>query len=317
MYRYSNALREGFCMISWTGSDKPIKAVGLIGCGTMGRCMTPHLMAGGYKLSVYDPLPAAVEFARISGATVKASPAELARDCKLIIMSLPGPEQIEDAVFGPGGVYESLTSDHVLVDTSTVDPDTTRSVGKKVAEKGSAYLDCPILGRPSTVGNWMLPTGGDEKILDYVRPVLLCFAANAVLVGPQGAGNAVKLLNQLMFSAINAICSEVLAICGRVGIDKELFHRTVGESNAATVSRLFRETGKTIVNDTFTTPNFTIDLLLKDTKLALQMAKDAGVPSLVAGGVQLFNELAAARGLGSQDTSALYKIFQHNFAKEL
>jgi 3-hydroxyisobutyrate dehydrogenase-like beta-hydroxyacid dehydrogenase len=100
-----------------------------------------------------------------------------------------------------------------LVDTSTVDPPTSRAAAKKLGEKGCAYLDCPILGRPSTVTKWILPAGGEQKVLDYVKPVLLTFAADVVLVGPQGAGNALKLLNQLMFSTINAISSEVMAIC--------------------------------------------------------------------------------------------------------
>ena len=304
-------------MTSWTGCDKPINAVGLIGCGTMGRNMAERLVSAGYKLWVFDPVPAAIEFARNAGAEVAASSGDLARRCTVIIMSLPGPVQVEDAVFGADGLYENLGPDHVIVDTSTVDPGTSRSVSKRVNEKGCAYLDCPILGRPSAAGKWMLPTGGEEKVLSYVRPVLLTFAANAVLVGPQGAGNALKLLNQLMFSAINAVSSEVLAICTRVGIEKEVFYRIVAESSAATVSGLFREVGKTIVNDSFDAPNFTVDLLLKDAKLALQMAKDAGAPSLVAGGVQLFNELAAASGLGAEDTSALYKIFRRNFSREI
>ena len=282
----------------------------------MGKCMIEGLVTGRYRLFVYDKVPAAREFAAGRGAEAAASPAEIAASCSVIIMSLPGPEQVETAVFGPHGLYNNLTSDHVLIDTSTVDPDTSRSAGRRVAEKGCAYLDCPVLGRPSAAGKWMLPTGGEEKVLNYVKPVLLCFAADAVVVGPQGAGNALKLLNQLMFSAINAVSSEVMAICTKVGIDKEVFHRTIGESSAATVSGLFREVGKTIVNDTFTAPNFTVDMLLKDAKLALKMAEDAGAPSVVAESVQRFNELAAAKGLGAQDSSALYKIFQRNFSKE-
>ena len=105
---------------------------------------------------------------------------------------------------------EGLTSDHVVIDTSTVDPQTTRSLAARVGECGAAYLDCPILGRPSAAGKWMLPTGGSEEALEKVKPVLLCFAANAVLVGGSGAGNALKLLNQMMFSCINAISSEVM-----------------------------------------------------------------------------------------------------------
>jgi 3-hydroxyisobutyrate dehydrogenase-like beta-hydroxyacid dehydrogenase len=281
----------------------------------MGRQMAKRL-AAAYKLYIHDPAPATADYARSIGAQVCSSAIELAPRCTVIIMSLPGPAQIETVIFGPGGLYDNLTSSHVIIDTSTVDPGTSRSAGERVSKKECAYLDCPILGRPSAVGKWTLPAGGDEKILDYVRPVLLTFAANAVHVGDQGAGNALKLLNQLMFSTINAISGEVLAICKHVGIDKEVFYRTVAESSAATVSGLFREAGKSIIDGSYAQPNFTVDLLLKDAKLALQMAKDSGAPSLVAGGVQLFNELAVAGGLGSQDSSSLYKIFSRNFTKE-
>ena len=302
-------------MIPWTGSGIPLKKVGIIGCGTMGSRMVECLVSGGFEVLAYDPSPPAAEFARKAGADTAESVCELASCCNVIIMSLPGPAEVESVVLGPGGIFENLTSDHVLIDTSTVDPGTSRSAGRHAGEKGAVYLDCPILGRPSAAGKWMLPTGGDEKVLDYVRPILLCFAANAVHVGPQGTGNTVKLLNQLMFSTINAISSELLAICARAGIDKEVFYRTVGESSAATVSGLFREAGKTIINESYCTPNFSLNLLLKDTKLALQMAKDAGAPSAIAGSVQPFNELAVAEGLGTEDTSALYKIFSSKILK--
>ena len=132
-------------------------------------------------------------------------------------------------------------------------------------------------------------------------------------MGDHGAGNALKLLNQLMFSCINAISSEVMAICDHVGIKKEVFYDTVASSSAATVSGLFREVGKSIVNDAFDVPAFTVDLLLKDAKLAIQMAKDADAPSVIAGTVQLYNEIAHAEGLGMQDTSALYKVFNRHY----
>jgi len=303
--------------MSWNGDSKTINAVGLIGCGNMGRKMAERLVSAGYKLYVYDSFPAFLEFVHNIGAETVSSTGDLAQRCNVIIMSLPGPAQVEDAIFSLDGMHKNLGSDHVIVDTSTVDPGTTRKMSEQVSEKGSAYLDAPILGRPSAAGKWMLPVGGEEKVLDYVKPVLLTFAANAVLVGPQGAGNALKLLNQLMFSAINAVSSEVLAISTRVGIGKEVFYRIVAESSAATVSGLFKEVGKTIVNNSFEEPNFTVDLLLKDAKLALQMAKDAGAPSVVAGNVQRYNEIASQSGLGSLDSSALYKVFCQNFSQEI
>lgn len=301
-------------MMSWTGSNKPLGKIGLAGCGRMGKCMLSSMLGAGYEVVVYDKFPAAAESAGAMGAEVVATPAELAKCADVILMSLPGPAQLEEVVFGEAGLIVSLTSDHVVIDTSTVDPGTTRSISGRVAEKtGAAYLDCPILGRPSAAGKWMLPTGGNPEALEKAKPVLLTFAANAVAVGDSGAGNALKLLNQLMFSCINAISSEVMAICDHVGIDKQVFYNTVASSSAATVSGLFREVGKSIVNDGFDTPAFTVDLLIKDAKLGLQMAKDADAPSVIAGTVQMYNEIAHAQGLGGQDTSALYKVFSQHY----
>lgn len=301
-------------MMSWTGSNKPLGKVGLAGCGRMGKCMLSSMLGAGYGVVVYDKFPTAAGSAEAMGAEVVATPAELAKRADVILMSLPGPAQLEEVVFGEGGLIVSLTSDHVVIDTSTVDPGTTRSISGRVAEKtGAAYLDCPILGRPSAVGKWMLPTGGDPEALEKAKPVLLTFAANAVSVGDSGAGNALKLLNQLMFSCINAISSEVMAICDHVGIDRQVFYNTVAGSSAATVSGLFREVGKSIVSDGFDAPAFTVDLLIKDARLGLQMAKDADAPSVIAGTVQMYNEIAHAQGLGGQDTSALYKVFRQHY----
>lgn len=300
-------------MTSWTGSSEPIKRAALIGCGRMGCCMLESMVKAGYEVIAYDKFPAAVDRAVSMGARAAASPAEAAGAAKVVLMSLPGPVQLEEVLFGKDGLREALTEEHVVIDTSTVDPQTTRHNAEGVSETGAAYLDCPILGRPSATGRWMLPAGGDEAALEYVKPVLLTFAANAIHVGGPGAGNALKLLNQMMFSCINAVSSEVMAICEHVGIDKRVFYDTVASSSAATVSGLFREVGKCIVDEGYSAPAFTVDLLIKDTKLALQMAKDAKAPSLIAGTVQMYNELASANGLGGEDTSALYKMFDRHF----
>lgn len=300
-------------MTSWTGSNKPIEKVGLVGCGRMGKCMLKSMLEGGFQVVAYDKFPAAAEGAREMGAETAATPEELAKVSQVIIMSLPGPAQLEEVLFGEHGLKAGLTSDHVVVDTSTVDPATTRKNAEGVETTGAAYLDCPILGRPSATGKWMLPTGGNAEALEKVKPILKTFASDAISVGDHGAGNALKLLNQLMFSCINAISSEVMAICDHVGIKKEVFYDTVASSSAATVSGLFREVGKSIVNDAFDAPAFTVDLLLKDAKLAIQMAKDADAPSVIAGTVQLYNEIAHAEGLGMQDTSALYKVFNRHY----
>ncbi|QQO08969.1 NAD(P)-dependent oxidoreductase [Breznakiella homolactica] len=303
-------------MISWTGSDKPIGTIGVIGAGNMGKCIISKLIEQGRSVTVFDAFPEALRWARDNGAGTAPSPLALAKECAVIIMSLPGPAQIETVLFGEAGMYEGLSPDSVLVDTSTVDPDTTKTNARRTAERGAAYLDCPILGRPSAAGKWLLPTGGDSAVLDYVRPVLLAFAREAIHVGESGAGNALKLLNQMMFSAINAVTCETLAIADHVGIDRKIFYETVANSGAATVSGLFKEVGKNIVDENFDNPTFTVDLLIKDARFALEMAKAADAPSIISSSVQTYNQLGHASGMGNLDTSALVHLFEKLYQKD-
>lgn len=301
--------------MSSTEFKSSIETVGLAGVGTMGKCMLDRLMAAGFKVAAYDVFPAASAYAEGKGAAVVASPAELAREAKLIIMSLPAQPQVFDVISGEKGLMDALTEEHVVVDTSTVSPQTSQKGAQMVAAKGAGYVDAPILGRPSAVGNWLLPSGGSEGAIEYATPALLTFAKKVVRVGDTGSGNAVKLLNQLMFSVINCVSTEVMALTGLVGIDKKVFYDVVANSDAATVSGLFRETGRRIVSGEYDNPTFTVELLCKDAGLGIEMSKDAGVTPLIAGYVQMLNENAKGKGLAKQDTSAITKIFEEHFSK--
>lgn len=302
-------------MMSSTELKSNIETVGLVGVGTMGKCMLECLIANGFKVAAYDPFPAARDYAREKGAGVVSSPAELAKLAKLIIMSLPGPKQVFDVIEGEKGLIEELTEEHVVVDTSTVSPQTSQKGLEMVTAKGAGYVDAPILGRPSAVGNWLLPSGGTEKAIEFATPALLTFAKKVVRVGDVGSGNAVKLLNQLMFSVINCVSTEVMALTELVGVDKKVFYDVVANSNAATVSGLFKETARRIVSEEYDDPTFTVELLCKDAGLGIEMAKNAGVTPLIAGFVQIINENAKGKGLAKQDTSAITKIFEEHFSK--
>lgn len=292
-----------------------MKPVGVVGVGTMGHFMAEKLLEKGFETHVYDVVPQAVAAMVAKGAIGAPTPHDLAVKCDVIIMSLPGPIQINAVIFGEHGLAEGIRSGTILVDTSTVDPESTRKIAAKLEPLGVDYLDCPILGRPSAIGRWMLPSGGKAEVIESVRDVLESFAANIIHVGDHGAGNAVKLLNQMMFTTINAITSEVMAIADHVGISKEIFYQTVANSSAATVSGLFKELGANILAEGFDKPTFSVNLLTKDTRLALQMAKDAHAPSLIAGTVQMFNEMAIANGYGQEDSSALFKTFSHQYLR--
>jgi 3-hydroxyisobutyrate dehydrogenase-like beta-hydroxyacid dehydrogenase len=283
--------------------------IGLVGVGTMGTLIASALAKAGHRVVVCDVDPHAVQRAREFGAIAVDHPQNVAEQTDVILLVLPGPTQIEAAVTGDRGLLGGTQAGQVIVDMSTVDPATTRRMGTLAQDVGVEYLDAPILGRPSAFGSWVLPVGGEPAVVARCRPVLEELARKVIHVGPLGAGNTLKLLNALMFSAINAMTAEMMAVSMKAGLPPRVLFETIAESQAATVSGLFKEVGAKIVARDFA-PVFSIDLLGKDNRLAIDMARACGAPPILASTVQVLNELASARGLGPEDTSALVKVYE-------
>jgi len=195
----------------------------------------------------------------------------------------------------------------VIVDMSTVDPGVTQRMADLALKKGVGYLDAPVLGRPASIGNWALPVGGRKQDLEQCRPILELLAAKIFHIGESGSGNKVKLLNQLMFGAINAMTAEMMAIAERLGIPPKVLFETISSSQAATVSNLFKELGGRIAAENYENPTFTVNLLIKDVRLAVEMAKAGDAPPLLGRTVELINEIARAQGFGDSDTSIMWK----------
>ncbi len=283
--------------------------IGLLGAGVMGLCATERLIAADHSVAVFDVSATAREKARSVGAKTADDPGAAAAGAEIVLMYLPGPSQIEACVLGPHGVLSSSDPGLVIVDQSTVDPSTSRKMSAAAAEKGIDYLDAPVLGRPAMVGKWTLPVGGPGEALEKCRPVLELLAARIFHLGPCGSGNQVKLLNQLMFGAINAVTAEVMAIAGKMGIAPRLFYETIAGSNAGTVSNLFKELGARIAEDRYDAPTFSVDLLEKDVRLGADMARGYGAPPILAKTVEFLNEAARAQGFGALDTSVMWKCY--------
>jgi 3-hydroxyisobutyrate dehydrogenase-like beta-hydroxyacid dehydrogenase len=275
----------------------------------MGILVASTLVQAGHRVVVCDVDPRAVQRAREFGAIAVDHPQNVAEQTEIVLLVLPGPPQIEAVVTGDRGLLTGAQAGQIIVDMSTVDPATTRRMGADAEKAGIDYLDAPILGRPGALGHWVLPVGGDPITLARCRPVLELLARKVIHVGPLGAGNTLKLLNALMFSAINAMTAEMMAISVKAGMSPRVLFETLAESQAATVSGLFREVGAKIVARDFA-PIFPVDLMCKDNRLAIAMARDCDAPPILASTIQVLNELASARGLGAEDTSALVKVYQ-------
>jgi len=255
--------------------------VGIIGVGIMGSKIAGKLINAGYAVFARDIDEAAEERARELGAKVVRSPKEVAEYTEIILLSLPMPSDVKEVVLGEDGILTNPKNNLIIVDLSTVDPFSTQQNAKETTKVGIGYIDAPVLGRPQKCGNWTLPVGGDKKDLEKVRKVLEILAAKIIYVGPSGYGNIVKLLNNMMFGAINSVTAEILAICTKLGMSPKVLYETIANSGAASVSNLFKELGPKILNRDFE-PLFAIDLLHKDVMLGIQMAKQVDVPLFVS-----------------------------------
>ncbi len=278
--------------------------IGLIGFGIMGAAMASRFLDAGHEVVVVDTEVSARDRARDLGCEVAAAPAAVGEVADMMVVSLPRAEHVAGVVRGTDGLLSTAAAGSVIVDTSTIDPETTRANAAAAAVNGVGYLDAPVLGRPRGVGAWTLPVGGEEADLRRAEPVLRIIATRIVHVGPAGRGNTVKLLNNLMFGAINAATCEMFVLADRLGMDRRLLFDTIVDSGAATVSNLFRELGPKIIEGDFD-PQFSIDNLEKDISLGLAMARSAGLTLEVGEAGQRLNQRAQASGHGSEDSAAV------------
>lgn len=285
----------------------PCRQVGLVGVGTMGGAILERLIDGGNQVYAYDPSPDAKELIHSAGGISCSSVSEISTLCKVIFLVLPGPVQVQQVVEEILNI--KTQAGMVICDFTTSTPQVTRLISQRCEQVGIDFLDTPILGRPSLAGRWCLPVGGSKEALDRVTPLLQHFAGKIIRVGESGAGHTLKLLNQLMFNVTNAMVVEMFTVASKSGIDPQVIYDVISESGAATVSGLFKEVGRKIVTRDFE-PLFSIDLLIKDAQLSLEMAKSWGLAPELGNLSQQHNLKARALGVGAEDTSALVKIFE-------
>jgi len=284
----------------------------VLGLGTMGGKVAQALTEAGHEVSGFDPVAATRETAQTAGVTTCDSAEKALNGAEVVILSLPRPEHVLAAAEGP----LATAAGSVVADLSTIDPGSARRAAGLLEGHGVQYLDAPVLGRPDKIGAWTLPAGGPAEAVETIRRLLQGPVAKSVLhVGDVGAGSAIKVLNNLMFGAINAVTAEVLNASAASGVDPEVFVRTVADSGAATVSNLFREIGPKIVAGDYS-PAFTLDLLTKDNKLALDLAQQACAYAPVAELVDSLNSAAVDLGHGASDTGAVTELYRSRSSED-
>ncbi|WP_255949838.1 NAD(P)-dependent oxidoreductase [Streptomyces odontomachi] len=287
--------------------SSPSPAVAVIGLGTMGGRAAAAFAAAGRPTAGADPFEAARTAAARQGVTVSDSPAAAVSGADLVLLSLPTPQHVLDVVDEIAG---ALGPGALVADTSTIDPETAQEAARRLAAHGARYVDAPVLGRPEGIGSWTLVAGGAQAdVTELAAAAVGVIAKSVEQVGEVGAGSTVKVLNNVMFGAINAVTAEVVDLAERAGISAETFGSVVAGSGAATVSPLFRDISVRMAGRDYE-PAFTLALLEKDVRLGAGIAARFGVQADVTTAVQALISEAVSSGRAGQDTSALVELLR-------
>ena len=255
--------------------------VGFIGLGIMGAPMVRNLLAAGFDLTVWNRTPARCESAAEAGATVADSPAAVAARSDITITCVTASADVEAVILGadgaPSPVIDGVRPGSVVVDMSTISPAVTRAAAARLAERDVQLLDAPISGgeQGAINGTLSIMVGGDPATLDRVRPVLEAMGSRITHCGPSGAGQTVKLCNQIAVSVNNLAMAEALLFCQASGVNPATMLEAIsaGAAGSWQISNL----GPRIVERDFA-PGFKIGLQQKDLRLALEAADQLHLP---------------------------------------
>lgn len=289
--------------------------IGFIGLGTMGSRMARRLVDAGHDVVVHNRTREREEALERAGATRAASPRACARDRELVITIVSDTADVQAVVLGDEGAAMGMPRGSVLVDMSTISPATTRLMAAALADHGVAMLDAPVSGgsEGAEKGTLSIMVGGEADVLERVRPVLEVLGSTITHVGPVGAGQVTKAVNQVIIAGTYAAIAEGLVLGLKAGIDIEAAHAAV--SGGAAGSWCLTHRGPNMLRNDYPL-GFRTRLHRKDLKIALEAGRELGVSMPVAAYVEQIETSLVARGLGDEDVSNLARIVREQAGME-
>ncbi|NOZ70589.1 MAG: NAD(P)-dependent oxidoreductase [Chloroflexi bacterium] len=284
--------------------------IGFIGIGIMGRGMAHNLLKAGFPLTVWNRTPQKTVPLAEAGATVADSPAALAAASDIIFICVSDTPDVEAVLFAANGVSEGAKEGSLVIDCSTISPTATQQFAQRLKEKGVSMLDAPISGgsEGAAKGTLSIMVGGDSADFARALPALQAVGKQITHVGPTGAGQTVKLMNQILVVGHALAMSEAFMFAQASGVDLGKALEAVKAGAAGSWMLSFR--GPQILQRDWR-PGFTIDLQQKDLRLVLEAADDVGAPILGTSLVFQMYRTLQAQGLGHEGNHALIKALEN------
>ncbi|MFQ5955305.1 MAG: NAD(P)-dependent oxidoreductase [Kiloniellales bacterium] len=284
--------------------------VGLIGLGFMGSAMAKRLRERGWTAIGFDIDEAKMQALSERGLACVDSPAAVARGAEVVLLCVTHTAAVEEAVFGPEGVAEAASPGQVLVDLSTTDAEATRRMAERLAaDSGMAWIDAPVSGGPpaAETGSLAVMAGGDPATLERVRPVLDDLAARVTLMGPVGAGQTTKMINQVLVLTNFAVLAEALKLGENSGVEVAKIPECLADGYAG--SNLLRHMFPRMVARQYEPPAAFARQALKDLDMVYDLARKTTTPTPMSDQARGLYRFLVARGEGESDPIALLKLY--------
>jgi 3-hydroxyisobutyrate dehydrogenase len=288
------------------GAGRP--TVGFIGLGLMGQAFTTRLVACGYQVTGYDIVPEKIEAARAHGIEPAGSAAAVARASEFVHVSVMTKDDLARAVFGADGVAAGGSSGKVLVDHSTIEVGATKAFAHRLrAEAGMGWIDAPVSGGPpaAAAGTLAIMAGGAEADLDRVRPVLANLG-RCTHMGPLGAGQVTKMVNQVLVLNTYCLLAEALALAEAGGVDAARIPDALGAGYAG--STMLERLYPRLVARDFAPAGYARQVL-KDLDMVHSLAKELSVPTPMSAQAASLYRILVARGQGDLDGLVVLKLY--------
>ena len=283
--------------------------IGVAGLGRMGTAIAERLKEVGHELTVWNRTPEKTKPFMEAGARVARSPAELAADVDAVITILTDADGIAAVYRGDNGLLSADLRDKLVIEMSTVRPETEIALGEEVRAKGAAFVECPVGGTtgPARTGKLIGLAGGSDEDIERARPILEQLCRRVEHVGPIGAGASMKLAINLPLLVFYQALGEAYTLCRHLGRDPvqlmELFADTSGGPNV--LKARGPVIGKALAGDVSIQPSFDVDSIRKDLRTMIQEAKARGAElPLVERTLEIYDE-AARSGWGKRDGSVI------------
>jgi len=282
--------------------------IGFIGLGTMGAPMARRLVDAGHRVTAHNRTRAREAALATHGARRAATPGEAATGVELVVTMVADTPDVEEVVFGGDGVASAIADGALLVDMSTIAPGATRAFAERLsAATGAGWLDAPVSGGSEGAqrGTLSIMVGGTAADLERARPALSALGSTITHVGPIGAGQVAKAMNQVIIAGTYAAVAEGLVLGLKAGIDVEAAMTALAGGAAGSWGLVNR--GPNVVRDTYPL-GFRVRLHRKDLGIALDAARQLGVPLPLAALVEQWETGLIARGHGDEDVSAIGRV---------